>query len=215
MQHHLRFVFLVLLLICPFVPNARASNNGTKTDSLRAVYNSMVVLSKQLSPLADYAQMRAIYSELPDYRPYGSCVDNVEKARQEGDLVEAKRLLDECLLKEWVNLSVHFQALRVYVSLKDTAQQEYHLKVAQALVGAIQMSGTGRDAETAMDVLYAGEEYDMLLSYGVEFKMQSLKYVGDSSYDVMQGIDENGQPVTYWFRVDKLLGWLRKTMRDK
>ena len=183
-------------------------------EALRAEYSELLARSKDADPLVDYLRMREIYALLPEYSAYGSCDRTVSTLLQEEKYDAAKVAVEDCLKNEWVHLSIHELAYIIYSQLGDSTRADFHATVYRDIVAAMLRNGDGTSAKTAIDVLYASEEYSYLRYIDTRFTSQALQSVDGSAYDVMTVKDANNNTLSYWFRVDRLFMSMRKMMKE-
>ena len=209
----LRNCILISALIFGCVPILSAEKDTV--EMLQTEYNALLQRAKINDSTVDYVRMRQIFVKLPVYNAYGSCIREVETMIKERKLDSAKGLVEACLEKEWVNFSLHFRAFHIYTELKDTVNRNRHLAVITALINALEKTGDALSDSTAIDVLYASEEYSYLSVLGVKFHGQALSHIKNSSYDIMTTKDDEGNIVKYWFRVDNLFASMNKMLKKK
>jgi hypothetical protein len=76
-------------------------------------------------------------------------------------------------------------------------------------------SGDGRTPESAYTVISTDEEYAFLGVLGLKMKTQSLIKVKNSSYDLLEVVDKEGNGMKIYFNIDIPFNWLDNKMKKK
>lgn len=172
-------------------------------DDAEAHYQTLLAAAKSGDAPVDWQALRFAYADRKDFDGQFDSPDRRAMfdaaARRDwpASLAAANRVLD----KTYVDGMAHFSAGAADLALghPDDAQREKAM--AEGIFASIR-TGDGLSFEHAFTVIAIDEEYDLLITMGVEPGTQGLVNNGDHTYDVFDTKDTNGKPVRYYFNID-------------
>ena len=182
---------------------------GNPQDNPSANYQTLLDRLKNGDVSVNFAELRVLSTQLPDYNPYRIMnelrdqEDQMWEAYKSGKYEEALQIGNSILDMNYLRVMTHYIFSEVYGKLGDTQKQKFHEDVFFGLVDSIIKSGDGKSPETAMTVIDVREEYDVLDVLGFEQDSQSLVEKDGKRYDLIVAKNpETGETREFYFNVD-------------
>ena len=167
----------------------------------------------------DYAAFRLAYAASPKYEPYGTTTTTTAKAMttafSAGDCATATARANEIMATNFVQIDAHLVTSLCHKKEgnEEAARREH--AVFEGLFRSVLKSGDGKTPQTAFVVISIDEEYKALSALGLVRDRQSLITVDGRSFDRMDVKTRDGQPVTLYFNVDRLLAKMARELQPK
>lgn len=200
---------LVLAALLLSVPSAQAQ----EADS---TYAAMVAQLRAGDTDLDYTALRLTYAETEAYSPY----DIEPKKRvgrmftalfEEEDAALALAIADSALDAVYVDIDAHMVASIAHRRLENEAAADFHLAIADGLVGSIIDSGDGRDPDSPLVVINTTEEYALLRVSGLGSQGQSLTTCGGSPCDRLTvTVPDSDETFDLFFDVSRPMAWMNR-----
>lgn len=199
---------LVFCMIFAFFPV-----QGNTQDNPTVSYQTLLDRLKNGDTSIDFAELRLLFAQLPDYNPYRTMdelrdkEDQMWEAYKSGNYEEALQIGNSILDTNYLRIMTHYIFSEVYGKLGDTEKQQFHEDVFFGLVDSVIKSGDGKSPETAMTVIEIREEYDVLSVLGFEEDSQTLIEQDGKRFDVITAQNpETGETRDFYFNIDLFYG---------
>jgi len=125
-------------------------------------------------------------------------------AANAGEDTTVRDKAEQILSIDYTDLWGHKLLRQSCAVLKDDACAELHHFVEFGLLDSIIHSGDGKSCKTGWEAVQVKEEYFVLGMMGIKFERQALVMADGHTCDAMQGTDEKGATVTYYFNIDAM-----------
>ena len=120
------------------------------------------------------------------------------------DYLEVIKLAKALLTIDYTCLYAQKYLQQSYKFLGDSINQKKYHDIEFGLIHSITDSADGKTCETAWDVIQIEEEYFLFNMLGVRFTQLALVQGKVNICDKMDGLDDDGKSVTYYFGVRKM-----------
>ncbi|MBP9015039.1 MAG: DUF4919 domain-containing protein [Candidatus Atribacteria bacterium] len=206
----LRFCSSLLVFCMVFVFfNVPGNTQDNPTNSYQALLNRL----KNGDTSIDFAELRLLFAQLPDYNPYRTTEELRDKENQmweaykNGNYEEALQIGNSILDTNYLRIMPHYIFSEVYEKLGNTEKQQFHEDVFFGLVDSVIKSGDGKSPETAMTVIEIKEEYDVLSVLGFDEDSHTLIEQDGKRFDVITAQNpETGETRDFYFNIDLFYG---------
>jgi hypothetical protein len=185
-----------------------------------AKYQAMLAAAKADPESTDWPALRFAYADRPSFLP--TVANEGRKAMHaalaasdwQGLLAAANKLIDI----DFVDGEAHMAAGTAYGKLggqPDDEKREH--AIAAHLFRSIRPNGNGKSFEQAFVVIGVAEEYEAVVSVlGRRMVHQSLVSGPDHlGYDVLETTGRDGDKVTYYFQIGRVLAAESRMLRPK
>lgn len=206
------FLALVGLLLLQLAVTAQAP-------AKRESYDALLERVKKQDQTVSFFDLRMAYTETKAYAPYGG---DKEARKAMFAALNAKQYelsvaaSEKVLEANYLDLNAHFAAYVSHRELGHAEKSNFHKYVFQGLLKSINDSGDGKTMETAFVVISVDEEYVWFNYMGLRMANQSLVEDKGHHYDKMTATDpKTGQPVSFYFNIDKPWNWLGGSLKSK
>lgn len=186
---------------------------GNTQDNPINSYQALLNRLKNGDTSINFAELRLLFAQLPDYNPYRTMdelqdkEDQMWEAYKSGNYEEALQIGNSILETNYLRIMTHYIFSEIYGKLGDTEKQQFHEDVFFGLVDSIIKSGDGKSPETAMTVIEIKEEYDVLSVLGFEEDSQTLIEQDGKRFDVIAAQNpETGETRDFYFNIDLFYG---------
>lgn len=181
-------------------------------------FTSLVERVKKGDTTVNYTELRMAFTETKDFDPYGPDKE-MQKAMfaalSEKDYAKTLELAEKTLLANYVEINAHFCAYIAERELGHPDKSAFHKAIVEALIKSITSSGDGKSEETAFVVISTNEEYTLFRYLGLRPSGQALIQKNGHSYDKMTVVDpRTNENITMLFQIDKVFGWLNRTLKN-
>jgi hypothetical protein len=195
-----------VLLAAPILtPAAAWAADATNTE---AKYQAMLAAAKANPAATDWRALRFAYADRPSFSLFvtneGRKAIHVALAAGDwpGVLAAANALIDV----DYVDGEAHMAAGTAYGKLggrPDDEKREH--AIAAGLFRSMRPNGTGKSREQAFVVISVAEEYELLTVLGRRRVAQRLIPADGHVYDELDTIAPDGDKVTYYFQIDRVM----------
>jgi Domain of unknown function (DUF4919) len=193
-----RLVAALIVLAALVLPAAASDDRA---------YEDLLAKLKAGDTAIDFQALRLAYAESASYDPYGSGPKNARvdmiKAFNKGDCEAALAHANAIIEEVYIDAEAHIVASRCLGTALGKAA--FHREIAQGLGNSILDSGDGKSAATAFVIVRIAEEYYVLGAMGLRMQGQSLASEGGHAFDLMKATDRNGNAVSVYFQIDRVL----------
>ena len=158
----------------------------------------------------DFVRLRLAYTETKNYSPYGGGEERgaMYQALQKKDFKNALKLAETILKTNFVDVAAQFVAAKANTELGKTKDAEFHTKVFQGLIDAIN-ANDGKTAKTAIISIGISEQYFVMSYFGFPRGAKSLVRDDNSTFDVHDVTNpETKENRKFYFNIDKVFGRL-------
>jgi len=185
-----------------------------KGPSAQQEFQALLERVKKSDSTVDFGRMRQLQTQLDDYDPYASKIEEHPfEVLAKGDLQKAKTLAEAILAENYLNLEAHIAAAAVAEKNGDAAGAAHHRYVVKGVLDSILGSGDGKTPQTAFQVIALSEEYAVMRRLGLRVAEQSLIHAGEHSYDLLKGVDPQSQTQReVFFNIDPIMKALDKEL---
>ncbi len=111
---------------------------------------------------------------------------------------------------DYTSMFAHKYLQQTYKILGDSINRNKYHDIEFGLLFSITKSGDGKTCETGWHVTQVEEEYFILNMIGADLQSQSLISSGKNTCDKMVVKTEEGENMTYYFEVNKVIEMERK-----
>jgi hypothetical protein len=180
-------------------------------------YQAMVAAAKADPKAADWQALRFAFADRPGFMGLDMSLNDTRRkmlaARRSGDfkalLAQANAIIDQ----DYVDGQAHLYAGVAMAALQqpDAAREQ---STAVAIFKSMQ-TGDGLTAATAFTVISVGEEYELMFARQRQVTGQSLQNVDGHAYDVLSTVGRNGDTVTFYFLIDRVMAAEAKAFAPK
>lgn len=180
---------------------------------VEAEYRALVQRVKSGDLSVDFARMRALYSQMSAYEPYGEAANNASRAEQmarTGDHQAALTLANQVLGTYYVSLAAHYAAAVAYDKLGDKQREAFHRRVWTGMMRAVLASGDGRTAATAMRVLTVSDEYHVLRALRVTPGKREVAREAGRVFDRWEAKEQSGADRLFYFDITLMFAKLER-----
>lgn len=182
-----------------------------------ARYQVLLTIAKA-GQTVDWQALRFAYADRPSFSVFGDGLDSVRKqmftALAAKDystcLKSARQILDQ----DFVDADAHLVGSICEDALGQPEKGASDRAMAVGLIRSMQ-TGDGKTPETALTVINVAEEYTFLRVNGWRSSSQALIRHGDHSYDLLNAVDQSGQPHAVYFLIDRVLADEAKVLKPK
>jgi len=182
-----------------------------------ARYQTMVTTAKADPKMADWQALRFAFADRPGFTALNRNLNGTRKkmlaARQSGDfkelLVQATAIIDQ----DYVDGQAHLLASVAMTALQQPDADDERV-IAVAIFKSIQ-TGDGLTPATAFTVISVSEEYELMFARQRQVTHQSLQNANGHAYDVLETKGRNGDAVTFYFLIDRVLAAEAKELAPK
>ncbi|HKP36630.1 MAG TPA: DUF4919 domain-containing protein [Pyrinomonadaceae bacterium] len=212
-----RFCSALLIALFLALGAATLQAQPKPAQNQKASFADLLQRAKKGDQTLDFGALRFAYTETADYNPYNSNREERQKmfaginAEQYQQVVASAEII---LAKNFVDLNGQFGAFVGNRELGNTQKADLHKFLFEGLVHSIEKSGDGKSPETAFVVISVDEEYVLLNWMGLRATGQELVHQNGHSFDLMKAVDKKtNATVSYYFNIDKPMGWLGKSLK--
>jgi hypothetical protein len=164
----------------------------------------------------DYAALRIAYTKTDFYNPYNkNDLEELSNLFKEGEYGEVLKKAKNIQKMKFASIDYHMLVYSAAIRLNDSSLASLHGAIAKKLMESVLKSGDGRTPESAYTVISTDEEYAFLGVLGLKMKTQSLIKVKNSSYDLLEVVDKEGNGMKIYFNIDIPFNWLDNKMKKK
>ena len=209
MSYRSRFFYYYSFLLIFCIVFLIVVDQGNTQDNPANYYQTLLDRLKNGDTSINFAELRVLYAQLPNYNPYKIMQDLKEKEDQmwqeykSGNYDKALEIGTSILEMNYLRIMTHYIFSEVYGKLGDTQKQKFHEDVFFGLVDSIIQSGDGKSPETAMTVIEVREEYDVLDVLGFEQESQTLVEKDGKRFDFLVAKNsETGETRDFYFNID-------------
>ena len=207
---------LVLVLLAVAMLQMVAAPAADAQDA-EAKYQAMLAAAKADPAGTDWQALRFAYADRPSFSPYGG--DGGLKAMRaaraahdwQGLLDAANKVLDV----SYVDGEAHLAAGAAYYMLGKSAEAEREQTIAVAIFKSMMRNGDGKSPEQAFVVISVLEEYQLMAARRRRVVGQRLVNVAGHAYDVIDATEPDGDTVTFYFQIDRVLAAQARSLGQK
>ncbi len=182
-----------------------------------ARYQALLAAAKA-SQTVDWQALRFAYADRPSFSVFGDGQEDTRKTMfgalnakdYAATLDAAQRIID----KDFVDADAH---LIVFICDQAMGNPEKGVRDREIAIGLIHsmQTGDGKTPATALRVITVAEEYTYLRVNGLRSTSQALIHDGGHSYDLLNAVDQSGQPHPVYFLIDQVLADEAKALKLK
>jgi hypothetical protein len=196
----------VLALLAAAALQAAAVQTAGAQDA-EAKYQAMLAAAKADPAAVDWQALRFAFADRPSYSPYGDLVSRaaMRKAGGASDWEGLLAAANKLLAANYVDGEAHLSAAAAYAKLGKPDEAARERDIATAIFKSIMRGRDGRSPERAFVVISVAEEYALMAALRVRVVRQSLVQEGKHAYDRLETTGPKGDPVTFYFQVDRVL----------
>ena len=194
---------IAALLLCT---GAQAENIQLPADG--DTYSALVAKAAAHDDSVDFRALRVAWLDSKARARAGDTDQLREEmfaAVRDKDGARVRDKAEKILSIDYTDLMAHKMLRQACATLKDDACAELHHFVEFGLLNSIIRSGDGKSCATGWEAIQVKEEYFVLGMLGVQFHQQALVTGGGHNCDAMQGTDDKGAGVTYFFNIDVMM----------
>jgi len=172
-----------------------------------ARYQAMVTAAKADPTVVDWQALRFAFADRPGFMASNLSLNDMRKrmlaARQSSDFKELLAQANAIIDRDYVDGQAHMLAGVAMAALQqpDAARET---STAVAIFKSIQ-TGDGLTPATAFTVISVSEEYELMVARQRRVTHQSLQNANGHAYDVLETIGRNGDAVTFYFLIDRVV----------
>ena len=182
-----------------------------------ARYQTLLAAARAGDQPVDWQALRFAYADRPTFNVLGDGLDDVRKrmfAALDADYSSALSLAGQITDQDFVDLDAHFIAFVCYVRMGQPDRGVRDRDIGLGLIRSIQ-TGDGKAPASALSVITVAEEYSYLRASGLRPTRQALIHNGAHSYDLLDTVDQSGQPHPVYFLIDRILADEAKAFKPK
>lgn len=205
-------LLVAVLAVAGLSGTARAAPDDADTR-----YKTMMTAAKADPATADWRALRFAFADTHDFMDLTFSLTDTRKkmlaARRIGDFKEVLAQAEAIIAKDYVDGQAHLFAYIAMDALKqpDAARER---AVAVAIFKSIE-TGDGLTSVTAFTVVSVAEEYELMSARQRQVTRQSLQNINGHAYDVLETVGRNGDAVSYYFQIDKVMAAEAKMFAPK
>lgn len=194
----------------PDKPDGTATTKKPVNAAAVKEYEELVKKVKSGDLKVDFARLRMVYTDTPDYSPYGGSEERnaMAKAYRAGEYKKAVDAAQEMLKKNFPDLLAHQILALSYDKLDKAKEAEFHSAVLDAMLEAI-LKNDGLTAKTGIVAIGISEQYFIMSWLGYERQSKALVQDNGSVFDVHTAYNEKTKDTRkFYFNIDKVFGRL-------
>ncbi len=150
---------------------------------------------------ADYVSLRKTWLESGLYAPWARDREALDELHMRVGALqweEARRLAEELLEHEPLDIQLRLELARIYDGLGDEMDAVDQRRFANGLIRAILRSGDGRSVESAIAVIDSQEQALVLTALDLRPVRSVLKAIGDRWIDRVEAVGARGARVVHF-----------------
>ena len=173
-----------------------------------ARFQALLATAKAGDQPVDWQALRFAYADRPGFSVFGDGLDAVRKqmfaALSAKDYAGALSGAQQIIGQDFVDADAH---LIVFICDQQLGQPDSGRRDREIAVGLIRsmQTGDGKTPATALTVINVAEEYTYLRVNGLRSNSQALIHDGGHSYDLLNAVDQSGQPRPVYFLIDRVV----------
>jgi len=183
-----------------------------------ARFQTLLAAAKAGDQNVDWQALRFAYADRPSFSVFGDGLDAVRKqmfaALEAKDYAGALNSAQQIIDKDFVDADAHLIVFLCEVRLGKPDQGVCDRDIGVGLIHSIQ-TGDGKTPATALSVITVAEEYTFLRASGLRPASQALIHNGGHSYDLLNAVDQSGQPHPVYFLIDHIVADEAKALEPK
>jgi hypothetical protein len=204
----LMLALLAALILLP--AGARAADGEAK-------YQEMLTAAKANPAETDWQALRFAYADRPSFSLFAAdegrkAIHAAREARDwQGLLAAADKLIDVV----YVDGEAHLAAAVANGALGKADEAQREQAIALAIFKSMMPNGDGRSFERAFVVISVAEEYELMRARQRRPAQQHLIQQGGHAYDVIDTTGRDGDSVTFYFQIDRVMAAEARMLRPK
>jgi hypothetical protein len=182
-----------------------------------ARYQAMVAAAKADPQTVDWQALRFAFADRPSFMQLNMSLNDTRKkmlaARRSRDFNELLAQANAIIDQDYVDGQAHMLAGVAMAALQqpDAAREQ---STAIAILKSIQ-TGDGLTPGTAFTVISVSEEYELMFARQRKVNRQLLQNANGHAYDVLETTGRNGDAVTFYFLIDRVMAAEAKAFASK
>lgn len=182
-----------------------------------AKYQAMLAAAKADPAATDWQALRFAYADQPSFSPYGEHGDRkaLGAARAAGDWQALLAAANSVLDVNYVDGEAHLAAAIALSQLGKANEAERERTIAVAIFKSMMPNGDGRSPEQAFVVISVPEEYQLMAARRRRVVRQRLVHVAGHAYDALETTGPDGDTVTFYFLIDRVLARLARKLGER
>jgi hypothetical protein len=189
-----------------------------RADDATPSYEHLVAKAENGDTDIDYTQLRLAYTQTKQYDPYSANTQKLYEeswaALQAKDCVTVLAKSGALLKLDYTRIPIHVMRETCFKQQGDMARADRELAVAKGLALSLLASGDGKSTATAIKLVTLNEESFVLKHYGLAEDRQALVNQDGKQYDLIEGLDKNGQKIGVYFDVSLLFAGLNEKLKE-
>jgi hypothetical protein len=197
---------LMLALLAAAILQLEAARAAGAPDA-EAKYQEMLAAAKAAPAATDWQALRFAYADRPSFSLFA--VDDGRKAIHaaraahdwQGLLAAAGKVLDV----NYADGEGHLAAAVGYGALGNLDDSRREQAIGVAIFKSMMLNGDGKSREQAFVAISVAEEYELMRGRQRRVVHQSLVHEAGHAYDVLETTGQNGDSVTFYFQIDRVV----------
>lgn len=191
-----------------------------KEADAEAAYQALVARAQTAGPNVDWRELRLAYFNRPKAGEIEQSLRGPRKAmidaRRSFAWNELLKLCQQIIAVDYVDGQAHLLATSALAQIASGPSEDSNKEqaITLAIFGSMLVKD-GMSAENAIEVFSVNEEYELMFGRQRRVQSQSLVNQNGHVYDVLQTIGKQGQALTFWFQIDRVLAAEAKLFAPK